>query len=335
MSYLTISNLSACHGNVPVLHDISLEVRKGEFISILGPSGCGKTTLLMGLAGITPPSKGSISLGGVDITTCPPERRNFGVVFQNYALFPNLTVEKNISYGLHGAAWTKTRCAERVQNVLDITGLAGFVNRFPHELSGGQQQRVALARALAPEPKLLLLDEPLSALDAQVRVTLGEELRRIQRTCSITTILVTHDQQEALSLADRVVLMCQGGIEQVGSPYELYENPATKFVATFVGSMNVLSMPAILGGRPVGVRYEHVQIHMPSEQLLEQPFTWVGRIERLRIMGSFIRLELLLNDFITRIQADIPKSGSDELELHEQNLVAVSLPQERWCIWQE
>nr|WP_295080648.1 ATP-binding cassette domain-containing protein [uncultured Roseateles sp.] len=244
---LSIKHISKRYGAQPVLRGIALDVAAGEFISLLGPSGCGKTTLLRILCGIETPDTGSISLGGQDITQQAASQRRFGVVFQSYALFPNLSVAQNVAYGLQDLA-RRDRQA-RALEMLDLVGLAEQAHKFPAQLSGGQQQRVALARALAPKPALLLLDEPLSALDAQVRVGLRSEIRRLQKQLGITTLMVTHDQDEALSMSDRVVLMHQGQVEQQGSPQALYARPVSPFAAGFVGRMNLLQALVVAAGK--------------------------------------------------------------------------------------
>ena len=312
-----------------VVNDVSLSFCRGEFVTILGPSGCGKTTLLNLIAGIERPDAGNILLDNENITALAPESRNFGMVFQNYALFPNLTVIGNITYGLHGSAWNRRRRRERAEELICLAALQGLENRLPAQLSGGQQQRVALARALAPGPRLLLLDEPLSALDAQVRLALGQELRQIQRKTKVTTIMVTHDQQEALALADQIVLMNQGTVVQTGSPESLYTRPACRFSAEFVGHMNIIALPEIGNGQPIGLRYEDVTICQPSEWVLRQPHTLVGRVAHSALMGTFYRLELELGDFSTRVYADVPRTCPEELT-REHALVAVTLPEHAW-----
>jgi putative spermidine/putrescine transport system ATP-binding protein len=238
--FLSIQNVRKAFGTTTVVQDFNLDVGGGEFVSFLGPSGCGKTTMLRVVAGFEEPSAGQVVIAGKDVTRLKPNQRNIGMVFQAYALFPNLTVAQNIAFGLKVAGVPKAESDGRVAEMLSIIKLPDFGDRYPYQLSGGQQQRVALARALAPKPKLLLLDEPLSALDAKVRVSLREEIRTIQRSLGITTIFVTHDQEEALSMSDRIVVMYNGKAEQVGTPFEIYNRPATRFVANFVGTLNVL-----------------------------------------------------------------------------------------------
>lgn len=238
--FLKIQSVKKAFGATTVVQDFNLDVGVGEFVSFLGPSGCGKTTVLRMVAGFEEPSAGGIFVGGKDVTHLKPNQRNIGMVFQAYALFPNLTVAQNIGFGLKVAGMPKAQAGARVAEMLDIIKLPDYGDRYPYQLSGGQQQRVALARALAPKPKLLLLDEPLSALDAKVRISLREEIRSIQKQLGITTVFVTHDQEEALSISDRIVVMYGGKAEQVGTPFEIYNRPATKFVANFVGTLNVL-----------------------------------------------------------------------------------------------
>jgi putative spermidine/putrescine transport system ATP-binding protein len=238
--FLSIQHVRKSYGSNTVVQDFSLDVEPGEFVSFLGPSGCGKTTVLRMVAGFEDPSAGKIVVAGKDITRLKPNQRNVGMVFQAYALFPNLTVAQNIAFGLKVAGMNKADADKRVAEMLDMIKLPQMADRYPYQLSGGQQQRIALARAIAPKPKLLLLDEPLSALDAKVRVSLREEIRSIQKKLGITTIFVTHDQEEALSISDRIAVMYGGKAEQVGTPFEIYNRPATKFVANFVGTLNVL-----------------------------------------------------------------------------------------------
>jgi putative spermidine/putrescine transport system ATP-binding protein len=237
---LTLEGVRKEFGGVVAVEDFNLDVSPGEFVSFLGPSGCGKTTTLRMVAGLEQPSGGTIRLAGEDVTYAKPNERNIGMVFQSYALFPNMTVSDNIAFGLRVRKEDKEARQPRVDELLDLIQLPDKGKAYPYELSGGQQQRVALARALAISPQLLLLDEPLSALDAKIRDELRSEIRRIQRQLNITTIYVTHDQEEALALSDRVVVMSRGRMEQVGAPFEVYNNPSTGFVASFVGQLNRL-----------------------------------------------------------------------------------------------
>jgi iron(III) transport system ATP-binding protein len=261
--YLQIRNISKFFGKVTALEEVSLDVGVGEFLFLLGPSGCGKTTLLRIIAGLEEPSAGQVIQAGADVTHLPPSRRDFGIVFQSYALFPNLTVAQNIAYGLENRRLPRAQVAARVAEMLELVGLQGYEARYPAQLSGGQQQRVALARALALSPGLLLLDEPLSALDARVRARLRLELAALQRQLGVTTIMVTHDQEEALTMADRVAVMDRGRIVQVGSPREVYRAPATPFVADFVGLMNFLP-GVMMAGRVAQVRCGGALLQVPD-----------------------------------------------------------------------
>lgn len=258
---LEITGLTKHFGNFTALRDIDLAVRKGEFICFLGPSGCGKTTLLRAIAGLDPQDKGSIRQNGRDISHLPVSGRDFGIVFQSYALFPNLSVSRNIGYGLKRSDMSRADRKARIDELLAMVGLGDQGAKFPAQLSGGQQQRVALARALAPSPGLLLLDEPLSALDAQVRLRLRDELRDLQRRLGVTTIMVTHDQDEALATADRIVVMSNGHIEQIGTPEEVFSRPETPFVARFFGRMNFI--PGRMTN-PTTARIGEVEMQLPG-----------------------------------------------------------------------
>ncbi len=233
MALLELKNIAKSYQNAVAVRDFSLDVAEGEFVSFLGPSGCGKTTTLRMIAGFERPDGGTIRLEGNDITNTPPNQRNVGMVFQSYALFPNMNVAQNIGFGLKLARRPKQEIDRRVAEMLEMIHMEGYGNRYPYQMSGGQQQRVALARAIAIQPQVLLLDEPLSALDAKIRVELREEIRRIQRELNLTTIYVTHDQEEALSLSDRVVVMSAGEVEQIGPPFEIYNYPKTAFTASW------------------------------------------------------------------------------------------------------
>ena len=239
--YLQIDRLTKKFGHFVALDSVSLEVFEGEFVCFLGPSGCGKTTLLRAIAGLDIQTSGNVHQAGTDISALPPSERDFGIVFQSYALFPNLTSERNIAFGLENQKMEKTAVDARVTELLELVGLPDQGTKYPAQLSGGQQQRIALARALATSPGLLLLDEPLSALDAKVRAHLRHEIKDLQRRLGVTTVMVTHDQEEALTMADRIVVMNQGVIEQVGTPTEIYREPDTLFVADFIGAMNQVS----------------------------------------------------------------------------------------------
>jgi putative spermidine/putrescine transport system ATP-binding protein len=240
VAFLDLRKVEKTFGAVRVVNDFNLQVERGEFVSFLGPSGCGKTTTLRMIAGFETPSGGEIRIDGRDVVPLRPNQRNIGMVFQAYALFPNMTVAQNVAFGLKVAGKPRAEIDERVREMLDIVKLPQMAERFPYQLSGGQQQRVALARALAVRPQVLLLDEPLSALDAKIRVSLREEIRSIQKRLGITTVYVTHDQEEALSMSDRIVVMHDGVVEQVGTPFDIYNTPATSFVASFVGTLNRL-----------------------------------------------------------------------------------------------
>jgi len=252
---VTLEAVTKRYGDTAALADVSFTARDGEFFTLVGPSGCGKTTTLRTIAGFESPDEGRVWFGERDVTGLPPERRDVGIVFQDYALFPHMTVEENVAYGLRfrdppGDVGTD----ERVAELLDLVDLSGMGDRDPEELSGGQRQRVALARAIAPGPQVLLLDEPMSALDARLRESLRREVRAIQTELGITTVYVTHDQEEALAVSDRVAVMADGRIEQVGRPVDVYRRPATRFVAAFVGENNLLS------GTVAGVGNDHLRV---------------------------------------------------------------------------
>jgi putative spermidine/putrescine transport system ATP-binding protein len=252
MPFLELQSLTKLFGDAVAVDGLSLLVEKGEFVSLLGPSGCGKTTTLQMIAGFLEPSAGAIRLGGRDLTKIKPALRGLGIVFQSYALFPHMTAAENIAFGLQMRGVAKAEQAKRVAEALTLVGLAGLSDRYPRRMSGGQQQRVALARALVIKPDVLLLDEPLSNLDAKLREEMQVELRQIQRTVGTTTILVTHDQGEAMALSDRIVVMNRGRVEQVARPTEVYRAPATAFVANFLGKINVLPAMVANGVMSIG-----------------------------------------------------------------------------------
>jgi putative spermidine/putrescine transport system ATP-binding protein len=259
MSFLELVDLTKTYGDVAVVDGFNLSVEKGEFVSLLGPSGCGKTTTLQMIAGFVDATRGSISLGGRDITHAAPNTRGLGIVFQSYALFPHMTVWQNVSFGLEMRKLPGAERQQRVDAALGLVDLSPLAQRYPRELSGGQRQRVALARALVIEPPVLLLDEPLSNLDAKLREDMQFELRQIQRKVGTTTVMVTHDQTEALSISDRVVVMQRGRITQVDAPFTLYEHPRTRFISRFVGKANLLPV-AGTGGGLASIRPEKLRL---------------------------------------------------------------------------
>ena len=296
-NYLEVRNLSKRFGDFSALGDVSLDVVEGEFVCFLGPSGCGKTTLLRAIAGLDPQTSGTIRQKGRDVSALPPAQRDFGIVFQSYALFPNLTVTDNVGYGLVSRRQNRAAILKRVTELLALVGLPDAGPKYPAQLSGGQQQRVALARALATSPGLLLLDEPLSALDARVRLRLRHEIKALQRTLGVTTIMVTHDQEEALTMADRIVVMNQGAIEQVGTPQEIYRRPTTAFVADFVGSMNFLAGTLMA---PDKVRVAGVDFACPVQDGLAP-----GQKVSLCIRPEDVRVRDLPADIANRVPVEV------------------------------
>jgi len=296
--YLSLRNVSKSFAGVTALDAITLDVAAGEFVCFLGPSGCGKTTLLRIIAGLETPDpepRAEILLDGRNLVDIPAKDRNFGIVFQSYSLFPNMTVARNIAYGLECRKWPAPGIPGRVAEMLALINLADQANKYPHQLSGGQQQRVALARALAPKPVMLLLDEPLSALDAKVREELRAEIKMLQSKLRITTIMVTHDQHEAMEVADRIVVMNQGRIEQQGTPIDLYEMPVSRFVAEFVGRMNVIR--DIDGHALAGIRPERVELAGLAgiAGSAAAADCRAGRVERCVFLGSITRVTVLLD----------------------------------------
>ncbi len=312
MSFLKLTHINKTFADMPAVEDFNLSAEQGEFVSFLGPSGCGKTTTLRMIAGFELPTSGKITIAGQDLTYVPPNKRNVGMVFQSYALFPNMTIADNIGYGLKVVGKPKAEINERVDEMLDLIHLENFRGRYPYQLSGGQQQRVALVRALAIRPQILLLDEPLSALDAKIRVELRQEIRRIQQQLGITTIYVTHDQEEALSLSDRVVVMSQGRMEQVGTPSEIYSYPETEFVARFVGQINLLPVDVIdppeglvkVGGQSVRTSRalnradggHPIRLAIRPEELnpgyMEGANNLTGKVDSITYLGSIIRVRI-------------------------------------------
>jgi putative spermidine/putrescine transport system ATP-binding protein len=339
MTHLTLSNISKQFTGTAAVEDFNLQVEKGEFVSFLGPSGCGKTTTLRMIAGFEIPTTGKVAIDDVDITGKAPNQRNVGMVFQAYALFPNMTVAQNIGYGLRIRKESKEAIKARVKEMLALIHLEQKGDSYPHQLSGGQQQRVALARALAIRPQVLLLDEPLSALDAKIRVSLRAEIRAIQRKLGITAIYVTHDQEEALSISDRIVVMYEGKIEQVGSPFEIYNFPQTAFVASFVGTLNTATAEVVDPAKHL-LQIDGVQLQAAEGldgqhkgdkvtiAIRPERFNFVAqekkanildcKIENITFLGSVVRIQVLVGsnrfymDTFNNPFLELPKIGDKD-----------------------
>lgn len=336
MAFLQINNVTKTFGSTEAVKEFNLDIEKGELVSFLGPSGCGKTTTLRMVAGFEIPTAGHIVINGQDITNMPPNQRDVGMVFQSYALFPNMTVAGNIGFGLKVMKKQPEEIKQRVKEMLELINMPDYGDRYPSQLSGGQQQRVALARALALRPEVLLLDEPLSALDAKIRVSLRSEIRSIQQKLGITAVYVTHDQEEALSLSDRVVVMNAGRMEQVGSPFEIYNFPQTTFVANFVGTLNAVEAEVIdpqantlridgvllqaakgLEGKRTGDRVmiaiRPERLSFASEQKKANLIDAV--IENITFLGSIVRVQVILGgtryymDTFNNPYLELPKIG--------------------------
>jgi putative spermidine/putrescine transport system ATP-binding protein len=346
MSYLELTDIQKRFGTTMAVENFNLAAEQGEFVSFLGPSGCGKTTTLRMIAGFEQPTAGSITINGQDVTYTPPNRRNVGMVFQSYALFPNMTVADNIGFGLKVRKRSKDDIRKRVGELLEIVNLPDKGGRYPYQLSGGQQQRVALARALAFEPQVLLLDEPLSALDAKIRVALRHEIRSIQRQLGITTVYVTHDQEEALSLSDRVVVMSEGRMEQVGTPFEIYNFPSTAFVASFVGTLNVLPGVVVdasrgeltIAGQPARIAKDfegsvgrEVSIALRPEMVSlgaggDGQNQLTGKVTDVSFLGSIVRIRVGLGEGSIVV---LDEFNEPTLELPQlEDRVTISFPQE-------
>jgi iron(III) transport system ATP-binding protein len=365
-SYLRVVEITKAFGRFTALRDVSFTVNRGRFLCILGPSGCGKTTLLRIVAGLEAQDAGRVFFQDRDVSRLPVSKRNVGIVFQSYALFPNLTAFQNVGYGLKGRRQDRDAVRRRVEELLELVGLQLMGPKYPAQLSGGQQQRVALARAMALSPDLLLLDEPLSALDAQVRVMLRSEIRNLQQRLGVTTVMVTHDQEEALTMADRILVMDHGRIVQDGTPLEIYHQPATPFVASFIGSMNFIGNAVkesvgtvrigastalgtggvslrigdgaeqIAPGLPVtvAIRPEDVLVGRPGESA---PNAMSARVGSLEFRGPRYRVTLRLplgeGDDCT-IQADIPIEMITRLGIRENMDIAIQLPAERIRVYE-
>jgi iron(III) transport system ATP-binding protein len=353
--YLAVQHIHKNFGHFAALRDVSLSIEPGEFVCFLGPSGCGKTTLLRIIAGLEQQDRGTIVQKGRDISGLPPSQRDFGIVFQSYALFPNLNVRDNVGYGLQGKAWPRDKRQARVDELLDLVGLAASDGQYPAQLSGGMQQRVALARALATSPGLLLLDEPLSALDARVRAHLRTELRQLHHRLGVTTIMVTHDQEEALSLADRIVVMNQGGIEQVGKPQEIYQQPRSAFVADFVGKTNPLQAQWVSPGRfnwhgmelsceqssaltlgetvTLALRPEDIVLHDDASPNELGNNRCEAQVQDLEFLGAFCRVRVHLPQNGQSLVADVPSAQALRMGLNTQRPLFIDLPADRMQVF--
>ncbi|MBK0000425.1 ABC transporter ATP-binding protein [Erwinia sp. S38] len=334
MSYLNISRLKISYGEKVVLHNIDLAVEKGEMIALLGPSGCGKTTLLNALCGFINVNSGDISIAGRDITHSAPEQRNITMVFQSYALWPHLTVAKNIGYGLKLRKWRRDDIDRRVNELLHIVNLSGLAEMKVTELSGGQRQRVALARALAIEPDVLVLDEPLSNLDAKVRLNVRHEIKALQKKLGFTSLIVTHDQQEALVMADRIAVLNQGKIEQIGTPEDIYQRPATPFVADFMGADNKLSFNDIQASADMALHINGNDLSASSQQQTvyfrsadaglselnctpqDSGLTVEGVVEQSAFLGNLYRHSVRCNNHLLLADAGICWPPQTPVRLH-------------------
>ena len=320
MSFVSVEHLQKSYSGTPVFSDINCSIAKGEFVTLLGPSGCGKSTLLRCIAGLTPVDGGKILLDGQDIVPLSPQKRGIGMVFQSYALFPNMTVWDNVAFGLKMKPQPGRELSASVKEALELVELTGFERRYPAELSGGQRQRVALARALVVQPRILLLDEPLSALDARIRRSLRQQIREIQQRLELTTIFVTHDQEEALTLSDRIFLMNKGSIVQSGTPEQIYTRPASEFVAGFIGNYNLLGgeqAKSLFGPRfrgKLALRPESITL-LPAGATSHEP-SLPGIVRQQQLLGNVIRYQveceagLLTVDCLNRRAGDLLPVGS-------------------------
>ncbi len=344
MAYLECSGICKSFGHLRAVDGADLAVERGEFIGLLGPSGSGKTTLLRIVAGFEQPDSGTIHLDGRNVTGLSPQKRDMGMVFQSYALFPNMTAYQNVAFGLQVRRQGRSQIKGRVDELLELVGLADKTSHLPHQLSGGEQQRVALARALAPQPRVLLLDEPLSALDARIRLSLRQEIRRIQRALQITTLYVTHDQEEALAMSDRVVVFHAGRIEQFGRPEEIYDRPVNAFVAGFVGTTNLLQAEVLsssgacrLDGQildlpkvPSGLRDgDQLELRVRPEHIRLSPQPGSGRLQAVVEDIMFLGGRLSLRASIGRqvLWVEMPR-GPGEVAPSPGDAVDLYLPHE-------
>lgn len=328
---LNVSNVSKVFEKNVALNNVNLEIQAGEFVCLLGPSGCGKSTLLRLIAGLDRPTSGQIYIGNRNVTNLPPSRRNFGIMFQSYALFPNLTAYENVAYGLRNKKIKKSDIDARVNRLFDMIKLSHAKNRLPVQMSGGEQQRVALARALATEPDFLLLDEPLSALDAKVRLSLRKEICSIQKEMKLTTIMVTHDQDEALTMADRIVVMNKSVIMQSGTPKEIYEHPENPFVADFIGSINFIDAEK---SKTYGLGDKGQTAIRPEKIILSREKTGLnlcGEITDIEFRGFYYRVSVVITNCLygdMTLAVDIPFQTAKDMDFHVHESVYVTLPKE-------
>jgi putative spermidine/putrescine transport system ATP-binding protein len=337
-----LDRLRRAYGSVVAVNDVTLSIGRGELVCLVGPSGCGKTTTLKMIAGFVQPTGGRISIDGKDVTGLPPQKRDTGMVFQNYALFPHLSVAENIAFGPRNVGMSRADITARVAELLDLVQMPSLADRYPHELSGGQQQRVALARALALRPAVLLLDEPLSNLDAKLRLQMREEIRSVVTNTHVTTVFVTHDQEEALAIADRIVVMNNGGIEQVGSAIDVYETPATRFVAQFIGTCNILPARRVgdaeiavdgvrLPLRPTGSWSDGVVAIRPESLRIVEPgvaATLDATVVRIVFLGPTAQVRMQADGF--ELIATVPATQARALSPGDRVGVAIDADRVRW-----
>lgn len=323
MSFLQIQGVTKKFGTQHALNDVDVTIEKGELVCILGPSGCGKTTLLRVIAGLTSADSGRIVIDGRDVTHLPPAKRDFGIVFQSYALFPNMTVLGNVLFALkQKGGRTRDEMEQRAIEVLRMVDLFDHRTKYPRQLSGGQQQRTALSRAIAIEPSFLLLDEPLSALDAKVRTKLRTEIRAIQKQLGVTTVMVTHDQDEALTMADRVIVMNNAVVEQTGTPREIYDSPASAFVAGFIGSMNFLGDDGEDAGERWAIRPENIQTVAHDER-----WDIHAKVTDVEFKGAITRVHGVTGDDHP-VAVDLTSRRARTLDLYEGKVLYLRLPEE-------
>ena len=352
---LKLENISKIYGKLYAVNKINLDVNEGEFLTLLGPSGCGKTTTLRMIAGFEKPDEGNLIYDGKIINDYIPQKRNFGIVFQSYALFPHMKVNENIAFGLKMHKFPKDKIEERVNSLLDLVGLLEHGEKYPPQLSGGMQQRVALARALAPSPELILLDEPLSALDAKIRVKLRAEIKQLQVELGITTVYVTHDQEEALSISDRVVVMKHGVIEQVDKPIDIYKNPVSKYVADFVGTSNffegnfienggsfvegkgfkikVENPNGISGKVTAAIRPEKIEfLKSISAEGIEKSNIFEGMLTVIVFLGLMVRLVVKIGN--TDVIVDYLEKRFEELGVSRGDMIKLYFPPDAFTVYE-